>query len=184
MKRCNRQTSGGLEAPSLPPPRLPLVRLMLTKQIPSPWRSAFFMPLPHSLPVCPLILFLSLFSHINLIPFHVFLQQLNQSGRRAKVNKCNAFPFRNKFYFNTWCAVWLVPISVPGRDVVWLLWKHPRPLLYHCFVFFSLFSYFFICHARAYCAAWSQSDEANGDQKQGIKGNKISLAWKDKAAII
>lgn len=40
----------------------------------------------------PLILCLPLLSHIKVIPFYVFLQQLNQRRQRAKVNKCITHP--------------------------------------------------------------------------------------------
>lgn len=66
----------------------------------------------------PLILFLSFFSHIKVIPFYVSLQQLNHGRHCAKVNECitlfcpykwvqlfrELFELKNKntvsFYFN------------------------------------------------------------------------------------
>lgn len=105
-------------------PYLPLVRLMLTRKFHlNEDLSLFHASTSFSLYLpFPLILVLSFFSHIEVIPFYVFLQQLNQDRQCAKVNDSIALfsPYKSSYVIHStlWakihCFIVLCSLCVNG----------------------------------------------------------------------
>lgn len=114
----------------------------------------FFVCLYLSLCLClpfPLILFLPLLSHIKVIPFYVFLQQLNQRRQCAKVNKCITHPQISSATLWAKTKTQLFYLNVTGSNIRVLFrcclnpWKAFIVVAHFLFIFFHMWKGSFSC---------------------------------------